>query len=80
MLAIESRVGLTRTAWFWGTAFGAANLMVATSKVGFAVVWAARRGKESGMARKEMALAAQGSLVVYVILSNCSLSELGSSR
>src|SRR3954469_15593687 len=34
MLGIESRVRLTRNAWFLGTAFGSASLMVATSKVG----------------------------------------------
>src|SRR5678810_1310298 len=34
MLGIESRVGLTRNAWFLGTAFWSASLMVATSKVG----------------------------------------------
>ena len=34
MLGIESRVGLSRNAWFLGTAFGSASLMVATSNVG----------------------------------------------
>lgn len=34
VLGIESRVGLTRNAWFLGTAFESASLMVATSKVG----------------------------------------------